>query len=244
MSDKLKVIIIDDEPLAIKGLINYIEEIKYIELVGTCENAMDANEILNNQLVDLMFLDIQMPKINGIAFLKTLKNKPLSIITSAFSEHAFEAYELDVIDYLLKPVTFERFLKACDKAKEYFDFMSRKKNQGEDFDFLFVRSGKKLEKIYFDEILFVEAIKNYISIYTVTKRFIVHLSLKSIEENLPSSKFIKVQKSFVISIPKITSINKNSILLNNFEIPISMNNTKEIVKASLNNKYLSYNKPI
>ena len=238
MSEKLKTILVDDEPLAIKGLTKYVSEIKFIELAATCENAMDANEALKAQQIDLMFLDIQMPKITGLQFLKTLNTKPITIITSAFPDYAIEGYELDVIDYLVKPISFERFLKAANKAKEFFDLYHNKKTSVTNKEFFFVKCDKKIEKVFFEEILFVEALHNYVAIYTLSKKLVAYLTLKNIEESLPRQKFIKVQKSFIVSISKISGIEEGEVVIQNKKIPISRNNKDEIIKTILGNNFL------
>ena len=243
MSEKLKTILVDDEPLAIKGLTKYINEISFIELIATCENAMDANEVINSNKIDLMFLDIQMPKITGLQFLKTLKTKPITVITSAFPEYALEGYELDVIDYLVKPISFERFVKAANKSKEYFDLNHPNYNQSvnkqtTNEEFFFVKCDKKIEKVFFEEILFVEALHNYVAIYTLSKKLVAYLTLKNIEESLPRQKFIKVQKSFIVSISKISGIEEGEVVIQNKKIPISRNNKDEIIKTILGNNFL------
>jgi DNA-binding LytR/AlgR family response regulator len=238
MSDKLRTILVDDEPMASKGLAKYIEDVKFIELVAIYENAMDANEGLNDHKIDLMFCDIQMPKITGLQFLKTLKNKPITIITSAFPEYALEGFELDVIDYLIKPISFERFLKAANKAKEYFDLNNDRRIQSVNEGFFFVKCDKKIEKVYFDEILYIESLHNYVAIHTLTKKLTAYLTLKNIEESVPPDKFIKVQKSFIVSLSKISGIEDDQVVVNSKHISISRTNKDEIIKTILGNNYL------
>ncbi len=237
MSKQLKTIVVDDEPLAVRGLTKYIKEVKFIDLVSVCENAMDANETLTSQPIDLMFLDIQMPKITGLQFLKTLPVKPITIITSAFPEYALEGYELDVIDYLVKPISFERFVKATNKAKDYYDLNNIKKDTSSE-NFFFIKCDKKIEKLFFDELLYIEALHNYVAIYTLTKKFVVYLTLKNIEETLPQDKFVKVQKSFIVSISKITSVEEDEVIINSRKIPISRVNKVEIIKKIVGSKFL------
>jgi DNA-binding LytR/AlgR family response regulator len=238
MSDKLKTILVDDEPSASKGLAKYIEDVKFIELVASYENAMDANEGLNQHKIDLMFLDINMPKITGLQFLKTLKNKPITIITSAHPEHAIEGFELDVLDYLIKPISFERFLKAANKAKEYFDLSNEKKGTDSSSDFFFVKCEKKIEKVFFEEILYIESLHNYVAIHTEQRKLMAYLTLKNIEESLPAGKFIKVQKSFIVSLSKISGIVDDEVVVNSKNISISRSNKDEIIKTILGNNFL------
>ncbi len=239
MSDKLKAIVVDDEPFAVKGLVNYINEVKFIELVGTFENAMDAGEALGKQQVDLMFLDIQMPELTGIDFLKSLKTKPLTVFTSAYPEYALEGYELDVIDYLVKPISAERFLKACQKAKEYYELQLSKKSTTNSEDSFFIKCDKKIEKVLYDDILYVEALHNYVAVYTHSNRLVTYLTLKNIEERLPKDRFIKVQKSFIVSFSKVKGIEDGNVIVESQKkIPISRTNREEITKAILGNNLL------
>lgn len=239
MSDKLKTILVDDEPFAIKGLTNYVTNTPFIELVGTYENAMDANDALKTKQVDLMFLDIQMPEITGIEFLKSLKTKPITIITSAFPEYALEGYELDVIDYLVKPISPERFGKAALKAKEYFEMSSSKRSSTINEDSFFIKCDRKIEKVMFDEILYVEALHNYVAVHTLTNRLVTYLTLKNIEERLPKDRFVKVQKSFIVSISKVNGIEDGNVVVQSQKkIPISRSNREEITKAILGSNFL------
>lgn len=240
MLRKLTAIIIDDEPIAIKGLQKFINELNFMEVVGVCENAMDALSILNTTPVDVMFMDINMPKITGIDFLKTLKNKPLTIITSAYPDYALEGYELDVLDYLVKPVSFERFLKSCNKAYDYWQRVQQN-NQivtSNKADFIFIKTEHKIEKIAFNDILFIESLHNYIAIFMETGRCISYLTLKSIEEKLPLDQFIKVHKSFIVSTLKVESIDGDFLFIKGNQIPISREHKTEIVKKILGNNFL------
>ena len=173
----IKCIITDDEPVARKGLQGYIEKIDFLELVAVCEDALQLNSVVKNKKADLIFLDIEMPYISGIEFLKNNPQAPKVIFTTAYEQYAIKGYELDVLDYLLKPISFERFLKAANKAFDYFN--NNKEGKGR---FTFVKSGNRLEKINFDEILFLEAMENYVGIYTTDKKIIAHSTLKSLLE--------------------------------------------------------------
>ncbi|MGI8952674.1 MAG: LytR/AlgR family response regulator transcription factor [Chitinophagaceae bacterium] len=236
---KISCIIIDDEPLARKGLTEYITEVDFLDLKAACENAVMAYKILNQQKIDLIFLDIKMPKITGIDFLKTLQDKPMIIFTTAFSEYALQGYELDVLDYLVKPIAFERFLKACNKAMDVY----RNKNnlkQGESLTekYFYVRCDNSYEKIAFDDLLFAEAMENYIVLQTKFKKFISYLTFKMVEDYLPPDDFIKVHRSFIVSVSKIDQVTGNEIKIGEHSIPISRSLKDEIMNRIVNNKLI------
>jgi len=208
----IKSIIIDDEPLAINLIKNYIDELDHIEAVSTFNNPIQAINFLKENPVDLIFLDINMPVLDGLSFIKSLEIKPLIIITTAYKEYAAETYELDVVDYLVKPISISRFMKSVDKAfnilksKSSIQFTSVKR------PFIFLRlNKKKMKKVYLDEILVIESLKDYLKIQTETNRFIIHQTLSSFTDQLPSDKFIRIHRSVTISIDKISSIEGNSI---------------------------------
>ncbi len=232
---KINCVVIDDEPLARKGLINFINEVSFLSLKAEFANPLDALNCLKEEQIDLIFLDIQMPKMNGIAFLKTLPNPPLTIITTAFPNHAIEGFELNVMDYLIKPIPFERFLKAVNKAKDYFELKAQAKQQ---VDYFFIKCENRFEKILYDDLLYVEALQNYVVLHTVHKRLVSYLTFKSVEEYLPSNQFLKVQKSFIVALAKIDSIEGNEIKIGRQAIAISRSNKDEILNSILKNKLL------
>ena len=209
---KMNCIIVDDEPLARKVLSEYIEDVDFLELKGKAENPLKANSLLNSNDIDLLFLDINMPKLSGIEYLRTSASLPTTIITTAYAEYAIDGFELDVLDYLVKPFSFERFLKAANKAKVHFEL----KSQGglislSDENYFFVKCDGQIEKIFYDELLFVEAMLNYVVLFTETRKLIVYLTIKGIIDQLPAGKFLKVHKSYVINLSKIKSINGSDI---------------------------------
>jgi DNA-binding LytR/AlgR family response regulator len=223
---KLKCIIIDDEPIARKLLQEYIEDIDFLELVGIAENPLKANTIVAQQPVDLLFLDINMPKLTGIEFLRATKNLPMVIITSAYAEYAKEGFELDVMDYLVKPFSFERFLKACNKAREYYSLKNAAPAVAANKpanDYFFVKCDGKIEKVLYNELVYVEAMLNYVVLHTETRKMMVYLTVKSIAEQLPTDKFLKVHKSYIVNVHKIKSIEGNEITLANAKVSISQN---------------------
>jgi DNA-binding LytR/AlgR family response regulator len=238
----MNCIIVDDEPLARKGIENFVKEIPFLHHVASCSNALQAATELDAQQVDLMFLDIQMPRITGIDFLKSLhKGQPITIITSAFPDYAVISYELDVMDYLVKPIPFERFLKAVNKAKDFFE-LKHTNQQDTRNDFFFIKCDNRFEKIFFDEVLFVQALQNYVVIHTENKRMISYLTIKMVEEYLPKSMFLKISKSYIVSLPKIESISGNEIKIGTHAFSIGRTNKEQVLEHILGNKLLKRNK--
>jgi DNA-binding LytR/AlgR family response regulator len=233
---KMNCLIVDDEPIARKGMEEYVREVEFLHLVGQCENPMKASALLSEHHVDLLLLDIQMPKLSGIEFLKTLRNPPLVILTTAFPEYALEGYTLDVTDYLVKPISFDRFLKATQKAFEIHTLRKTASPAAEGADYFFVKSESKFEKIFYKDVLYIESLQNYTVIYTTEKKFIAYLTLASLENQLPRDRFIKVHKSFIISVPAVNSIEGNEIVIGKSHIPISRNLKDEVVSQILGNK--------
>jgi DNA-binding LytR/AlgR family response regulator len=219
---KLKCVIIDDEPIARKVLREFIEEIDYLELIGQAENPLKAMSLLTENDIDLVFVDINMPKINGIDFLKTSRLKSNIIVTTAYAEYAVEAYGLDVLDYLVKPIAFERFLKACNKAKEAGKVTATAPNNAvKATDHFFIKCNNQIEKVFYDDLLYAEAMLNYVMLYTNSKKMMVYVTIKNLEEQLPPTIFLKVHKSFIVNINKIKSIGGNILDIGNKKITIS-----------------------
>ncbi len=240
---KLNCIIVDDEALARKGLEKYVKEINFLELKGVCKNAMEANAILNEETIDLMFLDIQMPMLTGIDFLKSLKHTPRVIFTTAYSEYAVESFEFDVVDYLIKPISFERFLQAANKAHRLLSEKSptpkpEKNKEEEEELFIFVRTDKQLVKILLDDILFVESLQNYIRIHTNDKSYVTLVPLKKVFDILPEKDFIQIHKSFVISKSKVEAIVGNQILIGEHKIPIGRSLKEQVLEVLVQDKVL------
>ena len=235
---KINCIIVDDEPLARKGLKEYVTEVSFLELKAELANSMAANEVLNQQKIDLIFLDIQMPKMTGIDFLKTLREQPMVILTTAYSEYALQGYELDVLDYLVKPISFERFLKAVNKAKDFFELKSAGGSSKMKSEYFFVRCNNQYEKIFYHDLLYAEALENYVVLHTKAKKFISYLTLKSVEDYLPTDNFIKVHKSFIVSVSKIDKIDNNEIIIGTSSISISRSLKDEVMNKIVNSKHL------
>jgi DNA-binding LytR/AlgR family response regulator len=235
---RLSCLVIDDEPVARKGLQEYIAEIDFLNHVASCENAMKASHYLSEEMIDLLYLDIHMPRLSGIDFLKTLKHPPLTIFTTAFTDYAVEGYTLDIIDYLVKPIPFDRFLKASQKALEYFQLRSRgeTKAAADNADYFFVRCDSKFEKVFFRDVSYIEALQNYAVLHVAGKKLIAHITLTSLESQLPKDRFLKVHKSFLVSVPHIQSIEGNEIIMGNTRIPISRNLKEEVIQQILGDR--------
>jgi DNA-binding LytR/AlgR family response regulator len=237
---KLTCIIIDDEPLARKGLREYVGDVEFLHLAGEYDNPLRATDVLMGGKIDLIFLDIQMPKITGMEFLKSLANPPLVIFTTAYPQYAVDGFELNAVDYILKPFSFERFWKAVVKARTVFESGKTSSLQPiivEDEHF-FIKADNKLVKINYSDILYVEALQNYIAVHTLNKKYITYLTFKSVEENLPQNIFLKVHKSYLVSLSKIESIEGNEIIIGLHHVPISRNMKEEVMEKILKGKYL------
>jgi DNA-binding LytR/AlgR family response regulator len=251
----LNCVIVDDEPLAREGLADYVKEIDFLQLAGVCINPVELGKLLGSQKIDLVFMDIQMPKMNGIDFLRILQNPPMVIITTAFSEYALDGFQLNVLDYLLKPITFDRFFKAVARARDYHLLTARPVGmvgavgagsvgagsgglqRGEDF--VFIKCSNKFEKIQFSDILYIEALQNYVAIYTTKGKYLTLLYLKNIEQNLDRNAFIRVHKSYIVPIGRIDSIDGNEIRIGTHRIPVSRNYRDQVIRQVVNNNLWS-----
>jgi DNA-binding LytR/AlgR family response regulator len=219
----ISCLIVEDEPLARNLLTEYVKKVPYLNLIKPCSGPLEAMDVLRSTNVDLLFLDVQMPELTGISFLKTLQKKPLVILTTAYSEYALEGYELDITDYLLKPITFERFVKAVEKANQRMSGIAppaEKPAAEAASPFIFVKDGTKLVKIRWDDILYVEGLKDYVTIHTRTQKVISLQRLKVLEEQLPADKFIRVHNSFIVALDAIDSVHKDKIQIGNALVPV------------------------
>ncbi|MCR6718863.1 MAG: LytTR family DNA-binding domain-containing protein [Chitinophagaceae bacterium] len=233
MERNIRAVIIDDEPLARKGLMEYINEIDIISCVGEFDSVMPAMEIIRNGEVDLLLLDIQMPLMSGLELVKTVNNLPPVIFTTAYPQYAVEGFELNALDYLVKPVSFERFYKAVVRAQEAIT-----QKDADTTDHFFIKVDGKLVRINFAEILFVEALQNYVVIQTRDKKYMTYLTFKAVEEYLPAKQFIRIHKSFIVSAPMIENVEGNIIRMQGHELPISRNMKEEVMEKLLKGKYL------
>ncbi|MGN6394982.1 MAG: LytR/AlgR family response regulator transcription factor [Mucilaginibacter sp.] len=221
--NNITCIITDDEPFARKGLQGYIEKIGFLELKGVCEDALQLSDMLQRQPVDLLFLDIQMPHITGVEFIRALSKPPKVIFTTAYEHYALQGFELDVLDYLLKPISYERFLKAAWKARDYFALRGNAAPAVASVvnSYIFIKANGKLEKINFDEILFIEGMENYVAIYLPGRKLITHSTIKSLFEKLPHGQFIQTHKSFIVAINKVETIEGNTLHIQEYQVPVS-----------------------
>ena len=217
---KYKCIIVDDEPLAIEVIKTHVENMGIFTIAGECNNANEAFQVLSSEKIDLMFLDIQMPGVKGTDFLKNLVNPPKVILTTAFRDYALEGYELNVVDYLLKPIPYERFLRAVDK---FLNIESRKSSGSQTERFIYLNINKKIHKILIDEIIYVESIKDYLSIHTLSGDLIAKHTISAFEQMLPEDEFIRIHRSYIVSTGKIRGFNAQIIEIGNKELPIGPN---------------------
>lgn len=218
-----KVLLVDDEPLAIEVLEKYIEAVDQLQVVGTCRNAFQAMEFLQKNPVDLIFLDIHMPKLTGTSFVRTLQHPPKIIFTTAYKEHAIDAFELDAVDYLLKPISLERFLRAVNKLTQTtFTHPEEMPVIAEAASgFIYFRSDRKMVKLFYDEILYIESIKDYIKIVREGNApLLVKQSISSTEELLPPNLFLRIHRSFIVALQKISAFTNNDVEIQRMEIPI------------------------
>jgi DNA-binding LytR/AlgR family response regulator len=227
--NKLKCIVVDDEPLAQEVLVRYLQNIREIELVTTCSNALEAFEVLNNESIDLMFLDISMPVISGLDFLRSLHKAPAVIITTAHPDFALQGYDLDVVDYLVKPVSMERFMKAVNKAIERVRLpLPQARNPKPAY--MFVKSDQKLIRINFDDIHYIEGMKDYVKIFTTEKMIVTLHTMKFFEANLPADQFIRIHKSYIANAASIKSIAGNELELHQSRLPIGSSYKDNLMK--------------
>ncbi len=229
----IRCLAIDDETPALDILEDNIRQVPFLQLVGKCKNAYAAMEFLQQETVDLLFLDIEMPGISGLSFLKSLANKPMVIFITAYRNYAVEGFDLDVLDYLVKPVFFDRFLKAVNKALEYQGFKQKEDSPGNNYpDYLFIHTEYQLTKVFIHEITHIEGLRNYIRIHLTgsAKPLLSKLSLKAIEEKLPVGKFARVHKSFIVLLDKISSIRNDIIRIGERDIPLSRSCREDFFK--------------
>ena len=237
---KMKCLIIDDEPLARFHLKDMADQIEFLEVIATCATALEANTKIQENQVDLIFLDINMPYLTGLEFLEQLENPPLCILTTAYSEYALEGYRLQVVDYLLKPITFNRFYQAVNKAQQQFIMVEKmKKNVQLEDPFLYVRQGDTFIKVSWVDILYVESMQNYTKLYFKEKSIVIHQTMKAIEESLSAEHFFRIHKSFLINITHIEMISGGRLYINKTELPISRTRKEELLNQVVYKKLIS-----
>src|SRR5688572_29311799 len=237
----MKCIIVDDEPLAIEILESYVSRIDQLQVAGTFRNAIAAFTFLQQEQVDLIFLDIQMPKLSGIEFLKTLKSPPKVIFTTAFRDYALEGFDLEIVDYLLKPISFERFLKAVAKVlhKEVASLPTAiaQKQDGSTDNYVFFKVDKKMVKTRMADILFIESVKDYVKVRTMEKEIVTQQKISYLEESLPKEQFIRVHRSFIVNREKIDAYSATDVEIGKFNVPIGRNYKNDVMRLLAKNAF-------
>lgn len=226
-------LIVDDNPLARLAVRNMVQQIDDLQLVGELDNATQAFNFLQKNECDLLLLDIEMPGISGLDLVKTLEHKPLVILITSKIDYALEGYELQVVDYLLKPVSFARLLKAISHARELYQWQHQSEVERENQDFLFVRANNQMVRIDFADILYVEAMGDYVIFHTHDKKYVVHLTMKGVEESLPPDRFLRVHRSYIVALEKIDNMVQNSLQVEKHIIPVS-ETYKSVLKKQMN----------
>src|SRR5689334_2030798 len=236
----MNCIVVDDEPLARQGMEMNIAHVSALQLLGSFSNALAASDFLRKEQVDLMFLDINMPELSGLDFLKSLRDAPLVIFTTAYPQYALESYELDAIDYLVKPIRIERFLKAVNKAENHWKLLQQESDNNQvekiEDDFVFIKADRKYFKIYFKEILYIEGLKDYVIIYTDDNKIITSMNIKTIAGQLPASIFARVSKSYIVNTLRISSFDNELIYIGNNEIPLGQSFKDDFIKQYIDKK--------
>ena len=232
---KIKYLIIDDEPLAINVIKNYLEQIEDFEIINTFSNAIDSLNFLKNNTVDVIFLDINMPVLDGLTLIKSLENPPLIIITTAYEEFSVHTYELDVLDYLVKPIEFPRFIKALNKVNRRLENNEIQHKKTNDRPYIFAKiDKKKMKKIFLDEILIIESLKDYLKINTTSGKFIIHSTLSDFTNLLPARDFIRIHRSYTVAIDKIDAVEGNSIEIEGLRYVIGRSYIDEVKQKIMN----------
>jgi len=233
----LKCIIVDDEELAIEGLMDYVSKIDSLNIVATCSSGIEAFNFLQFNDVDLMFLDINMPQLTGLELLESLENKPLVILTTAYSQYAIEGFRLQVIDYLLKPYSFQRLMQAVEKANNTYHSQLLLKNELlETIEYIYIKTGDSFQKLWWADILYVNAMQNYLKLYFNNSSLIIHQTMTSFEEMAPSNVFFRIHNSYLVNINHIEKITGNQLLINGIELPISRQRKEKFMKTVIHRK--------
>ncbi|MGD9929536.1 MAG: LytR/AlgR family response regulator transcription factor [Mangrovibacterium sp.] len=219
----VKAIIVDDEPLAQQVIMQYAMDIPNLEIVCACNNAIEANQMIRENEIDLMFLDVNMPKLSGLDFLKNLKNPPLVVLTTAYTDYALEGYELNILDYLKKPFGFDRFFKAFQKAEEQLALLNQRNEPKSTAEYIFIKSNKKAVRVGFEDICFIEGLGDYIKIHLKETNLVTNLSMKKMEDLLPANEFFRIHKSFIIRLDRIQSIEGNQVEIGKNKLPVGNN---------------------
>lgn len=239
-SGKMRCLVADDESVAVSGIVSYIEKLDFLEVGDTCSSAIEAGEILKRKEIDLMFLDINMPYLSGLEFLESLDNPPLTVITTAYSEYALEGFRLHVVDYLLKPIAFQRFFQAAQKAWDLFGSRALSDNgAGEKNSDIYIRQGDAFRRIVMTDILFAEAMQNYLKLHLKDQIFVIHQTMASLEEMLPKESFFRIHKSYLVNISRIDSISGGRLFIDGKELPVSRYRREELLNKVVYGKLIS-----
>ena len=230
--NKINCVLVDDEPLAREGIVKYAQQIDFLDVKGVCKSAVQANTVLQQQKIDLLFLDIEMPGLSGLNFLKTLAQPPFVVFTTAYAQYALEGYQFDVIDYLVKPISFERFLQAANKAWRILRAASTTPAE----EFVFVKTDKKLVKVCFRDVLFLEGMQNYVVIHTVHEKLTVLSTLKNLLILFPDDLLLPVHKSYVVAIGRIAAVEGNELLVGPHRVPISVRQRAAVIEKLIQNR--------
>jgi len=235
----LQCLIVDDESFAIQGIVNHIEKIDFLEVAGTCSSSLEARDVLRQKTIDLMFLDINMPDLTGLEFLESLDQAPLTIITTAYSEYALDGFRLNVIDYLLKPIGFQRFYVAVEKVFKIFEARISGEKEDEQSSEMYIRQGDSFIKIAWADILYVESMQNYLKLYFAEKSYTIHQTMSSLEELLPKDAFFRVHKSYLVNVSHIDLISGGRIYVKGKELPLSKHRREDLFKNIIFKKLIS-----
>ena len=237
----LNCIAVDDEPLALALLQDNISKVPTLNLVATSSNAFEATKVLQENQIDLVFIDIQMPGLTGLQFIKTLAQKPMFILITAYKQYALDSYDLDVVDYLVKPVSIDRFMKACSKAVELHQLKTKSKDVANNaaVDHFFVNVDYSLLKVFFNDILWIESLRDYVKLHlkSTNKPIVARMSLRILEDQLPAAKFIRIHKSYLVGIDSITAVRKNSVFIRDTELPVGETYREAITRITGKNIY-------
>ena len=237
-SQALQCLIVDDESFAIEGIVVHINKLNLLEVAATCSSAIEAREILRNKDIDLMFLDINMPDLSGLEFLESLDKPPLTILTTAYSEYALDGFRLNVVDYLLKPIGFQRFFQAAEKALEVYNSSANQKEEAQPSE-MYIRQGDAFVKIAWTDILYVESMQNYLKLHFEEKTYTIHQTMSSLEELLPKEAFFRIHKSFLVNVAHIDLISGGRIFIKGKELPLSKHRKEELFNNVILKKLIS-----
>lgn len=233
----MNCIVVDDEPIALSGMADFVERTPFLSLVSSCKNAMEALQVISEGQVDLVFLDINMPQLSGVDMLESIENPPMIIFTTAYPDYALKGFEVNAVDYILKPISYAKFLKASQKAYKTYCLIHQSGNLQEE-DVIYIKVDKRLVKVMISDILFIESLKDYICIHTRQQSYITYLSLNKIIKELPEKSFVQVHKSFIISIHGVDAIDGNVLEINHKAIPIGRAYKEDVLMKILNNRLL------